>query len=90
MSGENEKFGGDTLLSGQEDLSKIGRMTDGWTDCALTVFNRHRGEAGESYPDHEEMLKMNEVRLQNCLKIITTGFADDLIIVYVPMNFSSN
>lgn len=75
LSGDNEKFGGDTLLSGQEDLKNIRRMTDGWTDCSLSVFNRHRGEAGENYPDHDEMLKMNEVYN---IKLFTTNKANQI------------
>ena len=62
LSNQSEKFGGDTLLTGQEALLLIRKMMDGWTDCALKVFNRHRGEDGSNYPDHEEMIKMNEVR----------------------------
>lgn len=40
---------------------RIRRQVEGWTDCALNVFTRHRGEDGSNYPDHNEMLKMNEV-----------------------------
>ena len=58
---ESEKYGGDILLSGQEALQEINRQVDGWTDCALKVFNRHRGDGGENHPDHDDMLKMNEV-----------------------------
>ncbi|ELU17826.1 hypothetical protein CAPTEDRAFT_221957 [Capitella teleta] len=57
---ESEKFGGDILLSGQEALQEITRLVESWTDCALKVFNRHRGENGEDHPDHLNMLNMNE------------------------------
>ena len=58
---ESEKFGGDVLLGGEESLHEIKLKMEGWTDHALKVFNRHRGEDGTNYPDHDEMLKMNEV-----------------------------
>lgn len=35
----------------------------GWTDSALKIFNRHQSEDGKNYPEHEDMLKMNEVCL---------------------------
>ncbi len=67
---ESEKFGGDVLLGGEESLHEIKLKMEGWTDHALKVFNRHRGEDGANYPDHDEMLKMNEVLilqyLTNC------------------------
>ena len=58
---ETEKFGGDTLLNGQEQLHQIKRQMEGWTDNALKVFGRHRGLEGRQHPDQENMAKMNEV-----------------------------
>lgn len=60
MGKETEKFGGDMLLNGQEQLMNIRRQMDGWTDNALKVFNRHRKEASINHPDHERMNVMNE------------------------------
>ncbi|XP_064649134.1 axonemal dynein light chain domain-containing protein 1-like isoform X2 [Lineus longissimus] len=60
LSEETEKFGGDIMLSMQEELTKIKHEMYGWTDAALKVFNRHRGEDGSNYPDHDAMLKMND------------------------------
>ena len=69
LNQETEKFGGDVLLGGQEGLMRIRRQVEGWTDCALKVFMRHLGEDGSNYPDHDEMLTMNEVQ-QHCLLIL--------------------
>ncbi|XP_052721411.1 axonemal dynein light chain domain-containing protein 1-like isoform X4 [Crassostrea angulata] len=57
---EAEKFGGDTLLNGQEKLSIIRQQMDGWTDNALKVFSRHRKEGANSHPDQEGMMTLNE------------------------------
>ena len=59
---ETEKFGGDTLLNGQEQLHQIKQQMDGWTDSALRVFSRHRGLEGRQHPDQVAMVKLNEVR----------------------------
>ena len=58
---ETEKFGGDTLLNGQEQLHQIKQTMEGWTDNALKVFGRHRGLEGRQHPDHINMVKLNEV-----------------------------
>lgn len=58
---EAEKFGGDTLLNGQEKLSIIRQQMDGWSDNALKVFSRHRKEGAQSHPDQEGMMALNEV-----------------------------
>ncbi|XP_056012057.1 axonemal dynein light chain domain-containing protein 1-like isoform X3 [Ostrea edulis] len=57
---EAEKFGGDTLLNGQEKLSVIRQQMDGWTDNALKVFSRHRKEGAQNHPDQEGMMTLNE------------------------------
>nr|XP_022325517.1 axonemal dynein light chain domain-containing protein 1-like isoform X2 [Crassostrea virginica] len=57
---EAEKFGGDTLLNGQEKLSIIRQQMDGWSDNALKVFSRHRKEGAQSHPDQEGMMALNE------------------------------
>ena len=59
---ETEKFGGDTLLNGQEQLHQIKQQMDGWTDSALRVFSRHKGLEGRQHPDQVAMVKLNEVR----------------------------
>ena len=59
---ETEKFGGEILLEGEESLYEITKRMEGWTDCALKVFGRHRSEDGANYPDHELMMTMNLVR----------------------------
>lgn len=58
---ESEKFGGDTLLNGQEQLMLIRKQMDGWTDNALKVFTRHRKDGQKSHPDQENMMQLNEV-----------------------------
>jgi hypothetical protein len=58
---EAEKFGGDTLLNGQEKLSFIRQQMDGWTDNALKVFSRHRKEGAQNHPDQDGMMTLNEV-----------------------------
>ena len=62
LAGEQEKFGGDILLTGQEDLTRVRRQMEGWTDCAMKVFGRHKTEDGGDYPDQDEMINVNEVR----------------------------
>ncbi|XP_074655207.1 axonemal dynein light chain domain-containing protein 1-like [Tubulanus polymorphus] len=54
-----EQFGGDIMLTQQETLENIRKEVEGWTDCGLIVFNRHRGEDGSPYPDHDNMMHMN-------------------------------
>lgn len=58
---ETEMYGGDNLLNTQDELSRIQRETDGWTDSALKVFRRHRGNDGKTHPDQENMIALNEV-----------------------------
>ena len=58
---EAEKFGGEILLEGEESLYDITKRMEGWTDCALKVFGRHRSEDGANYPDHALMMTMNLV-----------------------------
>ncbi|CAH1787293.1 unnamed protein product [Owenia fusiformis] len=60
LSQQVEKFSGDTLLSSQDLLQNLRLQMHGWTECALKVFGRHHTDSGENYPDHEDMLKMNE------------------------------
>ena len=63
------------MLSGQEALQEINKQVDGWTDCALKVFNRHRGEGGENHPDHDDMMRMNEV----CNMLNDNGFKAGIV-----------
>lgn len=65
LSKQAELFGGDLLLSNQDELSQIRREMDGWTDCALEVFSRHRGPSGASHPNQKSLLLLNEVRAQS-------------------------
>lgn len=58
---EAEKFGGEILLEGEESLYDITKRVEGWTDCALKVFGRHKSEDGTNYPDHEHMKTINLV-----------------------------
>ena len=57
-----EKFGGDTVLSGQEYITLIRNQMYAWTDSAMTIFSRHMTDDGRNHPDQDDMLKMNEVR----------------------------
>ena len=66
---ETDIYGGDSLLSNQEELANIRREMEGWTDNALKVFSRHRGNSTKTHPDQEAMMAMNEVH-QKRLKII--------------------
>ncbi|KAL4218861.1 Axonemal dynein light chain domain-containing protein 1 [Mactra antiquata] len=58
---ETEKFGGDMLLNGQEQLHMIKQQMEGWTDNALLVLSRHRGSEDTTHPDQINMLNLNEV-----------------------------
>lgn len=60
LSSENEKFGGDLLLTGEELLKEIRGQVSLWTDCALHVFSRHQAAPGERHPDQEEMDRVND------------------------------
>ena len=64
---ESEKFGGEILLEAEESLYEITKRVEGWTDCAINVFGRHKSEDGRNYPDHEHMKTMNLVR--KCMHI---------------------
>ncbi|XP_059177935.1 axonemal dynein light chain domain-containing protein 1-like isoform X2 [Physella acuta] len=57
---ETEMYGGDNLLNTQDELSRIQREMEGWTDCALKVFRRHRRNDGKTHPDQENMIALNE------------------------------
>ncbi|XP_053380213.1 axonemal dynein light chain domain-containing protein 1-like [Mercenaria mercenaria] len=57
---ETEKFGGDMLLNGQEQLNFIKMQMEGWTDNSLLVFSRHRGSDGNTHPDQINMMALNE------------------------------
>ncbi|XP_052221948.1 axonemal dynein light chain domain-containing protein 1-like isoform X3 [Dreissena polymorpha] len=72
---ETEKFGGDTLLNGQEQLHFIKLQMDGWTDNALQMFGRHRTIDGENHPDQKHMMDLNDdvERLLHQLNTRITG-----------------
>ena len=61
MTQESEKFGGDTVLSGQEFLSRVRLQMYGWTDCAVKIFSRHSQDDGAPHPDHTDMDTLNQV-----------------------------
>lgn len=60
LNKETEKFGGDTLLNGQEQLHFIKLQLEGWTDNALKVFSRHHGSEGNTHPDQIAMITLND------------------------------
>ncbi|KAK7095467.1 axonemal dynein light chain domain-containing protein 1-like [Littorina saxatilis] len=60
LSKEAEFFGGDLLLSKQDELAQIRKEMEGWTDNALKVFSRHRGTTGATHADKKAMLALNE------------------------------
>ena len=85
---ETEKFGGDTLLNGQEQLHQIKQTMEGWTDSALKVFGRHRGLEGRQHPDQENMVKLNEVtkcphHYQKRHHIICAASLENLLFAYM-------
>jgi hypothetical protein len=55
-------FGGDTLLRNQDELAAIRKEVEGWTDNALLVFGRHRGNTGSVHPEQTTMIALNEVQ----------------------------
>ena len=63
LSKEAEFFGGDLLLSNQDELANIRKEMEGWTDNALKVFGRHRGTTGAAHPDQKAMIALNEVSI---------------------------
>ena len=60
LSKESEKYGGETLLEGQDKLTLIRLQMEGWTDNALKVFQRHRKDPTRNHPDQERMVKLNQ------------------------------
>jgi len=62
MTQESEKFGGDTVLTGQEFMTSIRNQMYNWTDNAMKIFTRHQMEVGKEHPDEIDMMKMNNVR----------------------------
>nr|KAG5700478.1 hypothetical protein BaRGS_013965 [Batillaria attramentaria] len=60
LSKESDVFGGDMLLSNQEELSQIRKEMEGWTDNALKVFSRHRGLSGTPHQGQKSMMQLNE------------------------------
>ena len=63
LSKEAEFFGGDLLLSNQDELAHIRTEMEGWTDNALQIFGRHRGTTGMAHPDQKAMMGLNEVSI---------------------------
>ena len=69
LSKEAEFFGGDLLLSNQDELTHIRKEMEGWTDNALKVFGRHRGTTGSAPPDQKAMIALNEVSIHTGLQL---------------------
>ncbi|XP_070532396.1 axonemal dynein light chain domain-containing protein 1-like isoform X2 [Ptychodera flava] len=72
---EVEKFGGDILLSFEDNLYQINKQMEGWTETAVKIFSRHLAEDGGEFPAHNEMLKMNKSveALMSLLKVRVNG-----------------
>lgn len=60
LSKESEKYGGETLLEGQDKLTLIRYQMEGWTDNALKVFGRHRKDPTKNHPDQDRMVTLNQ------------------------------
>ena len=69
LATQNELFGGDVLLSGQELLFEIGYAVNQWTDCAVVMFTRHRDNQDNNHPDHNTMLEINNVSASFIMKL---------------------
>ena len=61
FSDEMERFGGESLLSGQDTLRRVTAQVEGWTDCAIQLFSRHNVEGATEHPNHAGMLRITEV-----------------------------
>lgn len=60
LQGELDKFSGNTLLSNNDALNDIEGEINGWTECGVQVFNRHKHQ--DEYPhDYKVMIKLNKV-----------------------------
>ena len=72
---EIERFSGDVLLSSEDDLLKMTRLVDDWTDVASKIFRRHPTKDGSQRPEHESMVLLNiEVdKLHRNIKLRMTG-----------------
>ena len=56
-----ERFGGESLLSGQETLTRVTAQVEGWTDCAIQLFSRHNHDGATEHPNHAGMLHLTKV-----------------------------
>nr|CAB3224803.1 axonemal dynein light chain domain-containing protein 1-like [Phallusia mammillata] len=63
---DSERFGGGMLLNNQEQLNKMSRETEAWTEIGLIVYRRHKKD-GESFPLSETMIQLNS-KLHDMLK----------------------
>ena len=50
---------GETLLSREDELYRMNKQVDNWTDVALKVFNRHQTSDGQRWPQHQVMQRLN-------------------------------
>lgn len=55
---ETDFFGGVNLLNSRDALSQIRKEVEGWTDSALNMFGRHRGNDNKI---HQEQISMDEL-----------------------------
>ena len=59
LNQECESFGGDTMLSLQEEMAGIKRLVLTWADEGSNLFSRHTLEDGSACPDQASMLQLN-------------------------------
>ncbi|XP_065068274.1 axonemal dynein light chain domain-containing protein 1-like isoform X3 [Rhopilema esculentum] len=75
FNSEVERFSGDVLLSSEDDLVKMNRFMDSWSEVALKIFQRHPMVKNTRRPEHEAMLVLNQQveKLHKSLRLRMTG-----------------
>nr|XP_009862323.2 axonemal dynein light chain domain-containing protein 1-like isoform X1 [Ciona intestinalis] len=64
---DSERFAGGQLLNNKEQLSKMNKESEAWTEVALHVYRRHKTDTGESFPLATTMIDLNE-KFHNLVK----------------------
>ncbi len=59
INSEIERFSGDVLLSCEDDLIKMSKMVDDWSDVASKIFRRHPTSDGSEKPERQMMSSLN-------------------------------
>ncbi|CAK8690820.1 unnamed protein product [Clavelina lepadiformis] len=75
LSDDSERFGGDLLLTNQEQLNHMTKEAQAWTEIGWEVYRRHKTDNGESFPLSKTMMNLNDTlhKLVKQLQIRISG-----------------